>query len=800
MTPSEVRSRMIKSGFDPLPVSGKAPVLKEWQKRTETSQGDLEIWNRLYPDATNTGMLCTRCPTLDVDILDETAVNAAIALVRERFGERGKVMLRYGRRPKVAIPFRTDTPFDKVQILLTAPDGDTNQKIELLCRGQQVVVHGIHPDTHEMYQWSDGNPGNTKRAELPPINEVEAQALVEKIADLLVSNYGYQRAERKGDGGGAHAGNGTDNWGDLPANILAGHGLHRSLRDLAAKSVAAGMAPGAVVNFLRGLMDRSAAPHDKRWQDRYDNIPRLVTSAQRLPRENEEREPAPPCGADPPEKVHLDPVHVADGAAVLDDVYGHLGRFVRYPSDDARIAHTLWCAHTHMMSAWESTPRIAFLSAEPESGKTRGLEASEALLSNPISTVNASASYLFRKAGDNENGPVTVLFDEIDTIFGPKAKEHEDIRGFINAGHRRGATYGRCVVRGSTVSTEETPVYAAVAMAGLGWLPDTLLSRSIIIRMRRRLRTESVEPFRQRIHVPQGQVIGRRLAAWAKSVIKLAAERQPDMPEGVEDRQADAWEPLLVVADLAGGEWPRRAREAAVALVGVARATPVNLHLRLLEDLRTVFWRNLTAVTHSTPKGLPTKKILEDLYTLDDAPWHVINKGEAFSSSQLAANLFNYGVEPTILRPHSADHSIKARGYRLNELADAWRRYLKPLSVARKDVASVAREARETLDQFFEWQPEPSDTPATPATSDSGTERGAGLKALDPNRVNQLAKWWRKRMRQLLAELGPVLAEEQAQKELRDTLAEELVESALGAEIGRVVEAANKPKSKRAES
>ena len=392
------------------------------------------------------------------------------------------------------------------------------------------------------------------------------------------------------------------------------------------------------------------------------------------------------------------------------------------------------------------------------------------------------------------------MFDEIDTIFGPKAKEHEDIRGFINAGHRRGATYGRCVVRGSTVSTEETPVYAAVAMAGLGWLPDTLLSRSIIIRMRRRLRTESVEPFRQRIHVPQGQVIGRRLAAWAKSVIKLAAERQPDMPEGVEDRQADAWEPLLVVADLAGGEWPRRAREAAVALVGVARATPVNLHLRLLEDLRTVFWRNLTAVTHSTPKGLPTKKILEDLYTLDDAPWHVINKGEAFSSSQLAANLFNYGVEPTILRPHSADHSIKARGYRLNELADAWRRYLKPLSVARKDVASVAREARETLDQFFEWQPEPSDTPATPATSDSGTERGAGLKALDPNRVNQLAKWWRKRMRQLLAELGPVLAEEQAQKELRDTLAEELVESALGAEIGRVVEAANKPKSKRAES
>jgi hypothetical protein len=63
--------------------------------------------------------------------------------------------------------------------------------------------------------------------------------------------------------------------------------------------------------------------------------------------------------------------------------------------------------------------------------------------------------------------------------------------------------------------TEEVPVYSAVAMAGLGWLPDTLLSRSIIIRMRRRLKTETVEPFRQRIHVREGRAIGRRLEVWA---------------------------------------------------------------------------------------------------------------------------------------------------------------------------------------------------------------------------------------------------------------------------------------------
>jgi hypothetical protein len=124
-------------------------------------------------------------------------------------------------------------------------------------------------------------------------------------------------------------------------------------------------------------------------------------------------------------------------------------------------------------------------------------------------------------------------------------------------------------VHGTIVTTEDTPVYAAVAVAGLGWLPDTLLARSIIIRMRRRLRTEAVEPYRRRDHAPQGKEIGRRLAGWAGTVIEAAKSMRPEMPAGVEDRAADCWEALLVVADLAGGEWPRLAREAAVALVAV---------------------------------------------------------------------------------------------------------------------------------------------------------------------------------------------------------------------------------------
>ncbi len=233
---------------------------------------------------------------------------------------------------------------------------------------------------------------------------------------------------------------------------------------------------------------------------------------------------------------------------LFERVESFLGRFIIYPSEHAKVAHTLWIGHAHLMESWESTPRIAFLSPEPASGKTRALEISELLAPNPIEAINVSVAYLFRKVG-GEDGPPTILFDEIDTVFGPKAKENEEIRGLLNAGHRKGAVAGRCVVKGKTVETEEMPAYCAVALAGLGWLPDTILSRSIIVRMRRRKPGERVEPFRRRDHTPGGHALRARLSKWAAEVADEMAKARPQMPEGVEDRDADIWEPLLAIAD-----------------------------------------------------------------------------------------------------------------------------------------------------------------------------------------------------------------------------------------------------------
>jgi hypothetical protein len=76
------------------------------------------------------------------------------------------------------------------------------------------------------------------------------------------------------------------------------------------------------------------------------------------------------------------------------------------------------------MDAFESTPRLAFLSPEPASGKTRALEVTEPLVPRPVEAVNVTPAYLFRKVAD-EDGRPTILFDEIDTVFGPKAKDND---------------------------------------------------------------------------------------------------------------------------------------------------------------------------------------------------------------------------------------------------------------------------------------------------------------------------------------------------------------------------------------
>ncbi|MFD0416105.1 DUF3631 domain-containing protein [Streptomyces sp. NPDC127108] len=370
------------------------------------------------------------------------------------------------------------------------------------------------------------------------------------------------------------------------------------------------------------------------------------------------------------------PAPPADGAALLNEVEAFHRRFNIFPTEHAYVAVTLWDAHAHLMDALDGTARLAFLSPEPGSGKSRALEIVETLTPRAATTVNASANALFRLVAA-DGGTPTILFDEIDTVFGQKAGGNEEVRGFLNSGYRRGAKSLRCVGDGSNQTTEWFSSFCAVAMAGLGSLPDTILTRSVIIRMRKKAPNEKCEPYRRRTHEKQGHALRDKLADWTATLHEQVSQAWPEMPEGVSDRPADVWEPLLAVADAAGGHWPERARAACVALIKAAQeGDEASLGVRLLTDLRDHVFCGADR--------MPTAAILEVLLRLDDAPWADLSDDGQHHKPLTArglSKLLSQYVRPdnTPIRPRGIRvGSGTPKGYYAEDLSDAWARYCPP--------------------------------------------------------------------------------------------------------------------------
>ncbi len=293
----------------------------------------------------------------------------------------------------------------------------------------------------------------------------------------------------------------------------------------------------------------------------------------------------------PPEPTgsteHLPAAEGAGGAELLDQVRGAIERYVILPSAEALDAVTLWIAATHAVPAWAHAARMVIRAPEKRCGKSRLLDVTEALAHNPLITVNTSTAAVYRAIGFTPDDPPTLLIDEADTIFGPKASDsNEELRGLLNAGHQR----NRPTIRWDAARNrlESIATFAMAALAGIGSMPDTIEDRAVVIRMRRRAPGELVEPFRTRRDGPALAELRRQLHAWVRANLPELSTAAPAMP--VEDRTADTWESLIAIADLAGGDWPARARTAVLALTADRdAATEVPLKVRLLIDTRTAF-------------------------------------------------------------------------------------------------------------------------------------------------------------------------------------------------------------------
>lgn len=345
------------------------------------------------------------------------------------------------------------------------------------------------------------------------------------------------------------------------------------------------------------------------------------------------------------------------GSDVLDLVESYLGRFVSYPCSEAHNANVLWIVHTHLLDAFDTTPRLLFTSPGPGMGKSRALQMTAALSRDGQHISDGSTAWLVR------SNPGTVCLDEVDTRFSlGKTPGSEQFRGHLNAGHSRGTLVGRIdKSAGGGMHSVTFEPFGAIALGGLGSFPATVVDRSIHIRMRPPLPGERVEPWRRRDNGEEADAIRADLAAWADSVGHEVARSRPVLPPRIVDRRADVWEPLIAVADAAGGRWPTAARAAAVWFIDQAEDRPMGWGATLLSDIRKVF-TDRPEIT-----SLWTGDLLAALSNIPESPWAEQN----LTPRRLAQQLSEYGIRSKDIR--IGDRVLK--GYERPAFLDAWARY-----------------------------------------------------------------------------------------------------------------------------
>jgi hypothetical protein len=344
---------------------------------------------------------------------------------------------------------------------------------------------------------------------------------------------------------------------------------------------------------------------------------------------------------------------------VLDDVEAFVKRFVVL-NPHQRAAVTLWIAHTHAVELAESTPYLSVTSALPRSGKSRLLEVLELVVRNPLLASNMSESALFRAVA--KMSP-TVLFDEIDAVFSERSVK-EDLRGLLNAGYRRGAVAWR-VGGPARNKLESYPVFGPKALAGIGELPATIRDRSIRIRLERRIRdAEPIDRFRRTVIIPTADELRAALTTSIGAHWDLLKTALPTLPDELDDRAQDLWESLLAVADVAGGDWPARARAAAIALSSGDEREDDTAGIELLRDLYKIF-------TTSGEDTITTTSVIEQLVRFEESPWSDW-KGKPLTPHALGQLLRPYGIRTMSIW----NVTRSARGYRADQFDDVFLRVL----------------------------------------------------------------------------------------------------------------------------
>jgi hypothetical protein len=366
-----------------------------------------------------------------------------------------------------------------------------------------------------------------------------------------------------------------------------------------------------------------------------------------------------------------------NSAEVLSDVADAFSRYMSLPSGAADVL-ALWCAHAHCFEAFQCSPRLNISSPEKQCGKTTLRDLIALLVPRPMQAENLTVAVLFRAV---QSAKPTLLADECDAWLG----KNDEIRGLLNAGHRRGGQAFRCEGDGHEVRGFE--VFAPAVLCGIGALPGTLHDRSIKIGLRRAKRGEVEERFDSR-RTQREIELCRKLARVCADSYSLLEECDPVLPPNVFNRLADNWRPLFAVAEVAGGDWPTRASHAFANLVVKEEPDAHGEGTMLLVDIREILNGN-------DCERIFSRLLVDELCSVSDRPWAEANRGRPITEHWLARRLALFRIKPKTMRI-DAD---RAKGYEISDFTDAFERYLTESDSSNRD--TVTSEQKPDSEAFF---------------------------------------------------------------------------------------------------
>ena len=352
--------------------------------------------------------------------------------------------------------------------------------------------------------------------------------------------------------------------------------------------------------------------------------------------------------------------HEVSGNEIANALYGLIQKYA-VVTEHQITTMVLFVFSTYCIDAFGIFPKLLITSPEKRCGKTTLLSILHCIVHKALPSSNTSPSAIFRSI---ELWKPTLLVDEGDTFI---RNDNMELRGIINSGHTRDTAF---VLRTEGDNSNRQPkqfsTWSPMIIAMIKNPPDTILDRSIPIKLSRKLVSDKIDKWAYD-NFAKLKSLRQKLKRWVVDNFENIKSCNPKQPSCSNDRTVDNWYPLFCLASVLGEVWTKKIIEAFNSLV-IADEYDVDesINVLLLKDIKEIFEEDVY------DEKIHSSTLVRKLVDLDERPWAEYRRGKPMTTNTLAKLLKPFSIKSKQLW---LDGHNK-HGYEITDFEDVFSRYI----------------------------------------------------------------------------------------------------------------------------